>query len=187
MDTLKVIADGVKSGSVSLEDPHVRTLLELCASNGIGTTGLNTRGKVPVATESNRRHTGSSSNRSALPTVTKNAQPAAVREVAISANGGNGNGFSSSSKKRSHAHVTAAATNGNNNDRASSLTKTESVKMDHTPSTSKSKTAKSPAAAGSSSDLNRSRTFSRSVGKPGLELPEVLFPELARVIEDGGE
>lgn len=180
-----MIADGVKSGSVSLEDPHVRTLLELCASNGIGTTGLNTRAKVPIATESNRRHSGSSSNRTALPTVTKNAQPAAVKEVAISASGGGGNG--SSSKKRSHAQVTAAVTNGNNNNRTSSLSKTESVKPDHLPSTSKSKISKCPAAVGSSSDLNRSRTFSRPVGKPGLELPEVLFPELARVIEDGGE
>lgn len=184
---------------MSLEDPHVRTLLELCASNGIGTTGLNTKGKVPVAAESNRRHSGSSGNRSVLPPVAKNHQPAAVREVAVSGSGGNGNGSSSSSKKRSHAQVTevpAAAANGDNNDRTvardkaegtSSLTKTESVKTDHTSSTTKSKTVKSPAAAGSSSDLNRSRTFSRPVGKPGLELPEVLFPELARVIEDGGE
>ena len=38
----QVIVDGIRTGTVSLDNPSVRTLLETCASNGIGTAGLNT-------------------------------------------------------------------------------------------------------------------------------------------------
>ena len=165
-----MIAEGVKSGSVSFDDPHVRTLLELCASNGIGTSGLYTRGKAPATAEADRGSPGpvsgsgsgsgsiSPRSRSTSPAGTKNPQPPVGKDSAVS-----------TSKEK----VTSSATRAETKEESSS-----------TNSVPPSKAAKS--ATSLSPDPSRARTLTRPVGKPGLELPKALFPELARMIESAG-
>lgn len=75
----QVIVEGIRTGTVSLDNPSVRTLLETCASNGIGTTGLNT-------------NSNSNSNAHANVNVNHFARHPAAEMAGVGAVGGAGGG-----------------------------------------------------------------------------------------------
>lgn len=191
MITPQVIAEGLKSGAVSLENPHVRTLLEACAAAGIGTTGLNTKSLIKKSSgDGGRKSPSAGGKKSTSPSGPKKA-PAAKGSsgtsstTAVPASGGANGGGGSSSKKKTPPTVTLTSNgvaggekkakgNGNSNG-----TKPESSKVSP-------KSPKSPA-AGEGANSRGKRTPTKTVGKPGLAVPTTLFPELVRMIDQGGE
>ena len=195
--TPQVIAEGLKSDSVSLENPNVRTLLEACAAAGIGTTGLNTKSLIKKSSgEGGRKSPSMGGKKSTSPNGAKKAPAAkgpsetsttttAVAPAPVGASGGGGSSSSSSSKKKTPPTATPTANgvaggekkakgNGNSNG-----TKPAASKVLPT-------SPKSPA-AGEGANSRGKRTPTKSVGKPGLAVPTTLFPELVRMIEQGGE
>ncbi|CAM9998597.1 unnamed protein product, partial [Ectocarpus sp. 8 AP-2014] len=207
---LEMIAEAIKSGTVSLDNPNVRSLLESCASNGIGTTGLNTKNAVKKSAEGvagagagGRKSPGVGGKKSASPGG-GGQKKAVASKAAVPGNTGNGGG-----KKTSAASsgTPAAAANGDAKKSGGGGGKGKGnavagKKADTTSSDGKGKVdagkggVKSPKAASStsnavdkspanSSGTKAKRTPTKSVGKPGLEVPKTLFPELVRLLEKG--
>lgn len=181
----QVIAEGLKSGSVSLDNPHVRTLLESCAAAGIGTTGLNTKNLIKKSSGDGGRKSPSfaGGKKSPSPSGPKKAPlaqggagagAAAVVVVDEDADGGG-------KKKAPNAgNPTANGDAGSERkgEGKASAAKAEAVKVGHR-SPKASAVVKSP-------DSRAKRTPTKCVGKPGLKVPTTLYPELARVIDKGG-
>lgn len=172
---------------MSLENPNVRSLLEVCAAAGMGTTGLNTKSLKKAAAEASRKPPNVSAP------AKKSTSPAGAKKVVAEAVVGEGGGSNNGKKKTPAAAATPVA----NGDAGSK----QKAKIEAKPSTAKpesskggSKSPKSPPPTKSPppppkspADIIRKRTPTKSVGKPGLALPVALLPELARMIEKGGE
>lgn len=189
----QVIAQGLKSGSASLDNPNVRTLLEACASAGIGTTGLNTKIPKKASGDGCRKSPGSGGKKSTSPSGAKKPPAAKTAATAPTAatveKNGDRNGDASSKKKPPPTAPPAAAAATANGDAGAERKpkgggKTNAAKSEAGKTGSKNP-PKSPVAEKSS--VTRRRTPTKCVGKPGLALPQTLFPELARSIESGGK
>lgn len=217
----QMIAEAIKSGTVSLDNPNVRSLLESCAANGIGTTGLNTKNPVKKSASAEgvagagagaggRKSPevgGKKSSSSSSSPGGSGQKKAVASKTVVSGNTGNGSGGGGGKKKTAASSGTpAAAANGDakKSGGGGGKGKANAVagkKADTTSSGGKGDAGKggvkSPkASAATSNAVDRSpanssgtkakRAPTKSVGKPGLDVPETLFPELVRMIEKGG-
>lgn len=222
--------EGIKSGAVSLDNPSVRSLLETCAANGIGTAGLNPNNNAnnfvnhPAADMGGgggggRKSPGAGGKKSASPSASSGSagkKKASVARGAAAGNGGNGTGSSkvaaaAASAAASRAGAGAPAANGDakksggggGGGKGKAAAKAEASKGEaKTPKSSainvaeksppapksaapKSATPKS-AAPKPATPKSTDKTTARK-GKVGLAVPKTLYPELVRLIENGGE
>lgn len=179
--TPQVIAEGLKTGSVSLQNPSVRTLLEACAAAGIGTTGLNTKSLIKKSSgEGGRKSPGAGGKKSSSPSSGKKA-PTGKGPSAAAAAAAPASAPGDSSKKKTPSTPTANGVGGGKakGDGHSNGTKPETSKTSP-------KSPKSPG-GGEGGGSRGKRTPTKTVGKPGLALPTTLFPELVQMIDKGGE
>lgn len=191
--TPQVIAEGLKSGAVSLKTPNVRALLEACAAAGIGTTGLNTKSLIKKSSgDGGRKSPSAGGKKSTSPSGPKKAAAgkgssgtSATTTAAPTPSGASGGGGSGSSKKKTPPAVTPTANGVAGGEKKA---KGNGSSNGTKPETSKvlPKSPKSPA-AGEGTNSKGKRTPTKTVGKPGLAVPTTLFPELVRMIDQGGE
>ncbi|CAM9364785.1 unnamed protein product [Ectocarpus fasciculatus] len=217
---LEMIAEAIKSGTVSLDNPNVRSLLESCATNGIGTTGLNTKNPVKKSASApasasaegvagagagagGRKSPGVGGKKSTSPGGSGQKKAVASKTV-VSGNTGNGSGGGKKTTAASSGTPAAAANGdakksgggggkgkanavaGKKGDTNSSGGKGDAgkggVKSPKASAATSNAVDRSPA---NSSGTKAKRAPTKSVGKPGLDVPETLFPELVRMIEKG--
>lgn len=199
--------EGIKSGTVSLSNPNVRSLLESCAAVGIGTAGLNTNHVVKSGGEGGGG--GSGGRKSSSVGGKKSISPGGSgsgsrkKQAKVSA-AGTGDRNGSGSKKQAARSATAngnmkkngktevKSAGGKNGNAKGGATKA-GLKSPKSPKPPKSpKSPKSPVinvmdSSPPTSGNKARRTPTKSVGKPGLAVPSTLYPELVRLIERGGE
>lgn len=174
--SLQVISEGLKSGLVSLDTPSIAALLRACAAAGIGTAGL-PKAKIPKAP---KKSVGDGGRKS----------PAAEGKKSSAASGANAApgaaaGATSAGGDKKKAPATSGAS-ANGDAGSKGAVKVEEKPHNATKSEAAKGAPKTPAGAKSSS-RSATRSPSKTVGKPGLAVPSTLFPELARMIDDGGE
>lgn len=184
----QVIAEGLKSGSVNLDNPNVRTLLEACAAAGIGTTGLNTKSLIKKSSgEGGRKSPSVGGKKSTSPSGPKKAPPAkgtSTTTTTAPASGDASGGGGSGKKKTPSAETPTANGVGGGEKKAKGDGNANGTKPDASKVLPKS--PKSPS-GGDAANSKGKRTPSKTVGKPGLALPTTLFPELVQMIDQGGE
>eukprot|EP00752_Nemacystus_decipiens_P001789 g1728.t2 len=146
---LEVIVEGIRTGTVSLDNPSVRALLETCASNGIGTAGLDT-------------NTNYSYNPNAIPHANHFVNHPAPEMAGFGTGGGAGGGRKSPSVggKKSPSPASSVGVGGKK--------KTSVARVPASGNTGNSNgSAKGPAAAGSSAGAFGAPTANGEAKKSG--------------------
>lgn len=207
-----MILEGMTSGTVSLDHPNVRILLEACASSGLGTTGLNTKNCTNSVKKTIGEGGPAGGRKSPAPGGNKKTvspggnggggtKKGTVTKVAVVSGGGVGNGVTSGSKKSTAAAPATAngeakksgggggSSGGKGKGGAAAKGDAKSAAAGEASKGGGPKSPKSPMVHASppTSGSKAKRTVSKPLGKPGLAVPTTLYPELVRLIEKGGE